>query len=46
MRVEEGISHVAEEEGGEAVGDPERHGKDFYFTPRMPVSFERFWAEQ
>ena len=26
---EEGISHVAEEGGSEAVGDPESYGKDF-----------------
>ena len=46
MRVEEGISHVAEEAGGEAAGDPERYCKDFYFIPRIPVSFEGFGAEQ
>ena len=42
MRVEEDISHVAEEGGGEAVGDPQRHGKDFYFIPRILESFEGF----
>lgn len=42
MRVEGGISHVAEEEGSEAVGDPERHGKDFYFISRILEIFEGF----
>lgn len=43
MRVEGGISHVAEEEGSEAfMGDPERHGKDFYFISRILESFEGF----
>lgn len=33
---------MAEEEGGEAVGDPERHGKDFYFISGILESFEGF----
>lgn len=33
---------MAEEEGSEAVGDPERHGKDFYFISRILESFEGF----
>ena len=29
MKMKEGISHVSEEGGNEAVGDPESYGKDF-----------------
>ena len=29
MKVEEGISHVAEEGGHQVMGDPESYGKDF-----------------
>lgn len=40
--MEEGISHEAEEAGSEAVGDPERYGKNFYFIPRILERFGGF----